>query len=66
MKPIKINCSGSKDLWAIELHNGKKYGEYRDKDGFLRFQAWSRRKDAQRVIDLIQSGAVIETVGGNK
>lgn len=49
---------------ALELHSGKIYGAHRGKNGLTTFQAWDRKRDAQAMIDLIQSGNVIEKTRG--
>lgn len=66
-KVVRIQISHkTKPMWAIEYDNGKKHGEYRDSDGFVRFQAWDRKTSAVRVLNLIKSGAIIELFDPNQ
>lgn len=66
MKIEKISCTGSKPMYSILLENGKYHGEYYNKDGFKCFQAWDKKKNAQRMLDILKSGKPFETVGGGK
>jgi hypothetical protein len=54
--------SGSKYLYCILLvETGKKYGQYTDKNGHTRFQAWAKREHAERIVNIIEHGLTIET-----
>lgn len=51
----------AKPLWTIVMPDGTNYGQRKDGHGFQRFQAWSRKKDAERVLRLLVKDTPMET-----
>lgn len=44
---IRIDITGkTKPHWAIKYPSGIMHGQYKDKAGFTRFAAWTRKRDA--------------------
>ena len=60
-KVVRIEMSDRpRKTYAIELAPGVMYGAYRDAAGFVRYPAWSRKKDAVAALRLMEEREAVE------